>query len=105
MIFKTISCPPIDIPTTILMSALISNKIIGWYFNTAIQSVYEFYGQNKDSGKMKIAFYSVLNLGYGGGFEKWVEQVATILSTRGHQIIILTTKYGDDKNKSKKSVE
>lgn len=48
---------------------------------------------------MKIAFYSVLNLGYGGGFEKWVEQVATILSTRGHQIIILTTKYGDNKNK------
>lgn len=29
-----------------------------------------------------MAFYSVLNLGYGGGFEKWVEQVATILSTR-----------------------
>ncbi|RPJ24699.1 MAG: hypothetical protein EHM25_14195, partial [Nitrosopumilales archaeon] len=48
---------------------------------------------------MKIAFYSVLNLGYGGGFEKLVEQVATILSTRGHQIIILTTKYGDNKNK------
>lgn len=48
---------------------------------------------------MKIAFYSILNLGYGGGFEKWVEQVATILSTRGHQIIILTTKYGDNKNK------
>ena len=36
---------------------------------------------------MKIAFYSVLNLGYGGGFEKWVEQVATLLSTRGHQIL------------------
>ena len=48
---------------------------------------------------MKIAFYSILNLGYGGGFEKWVEQVATILSTRGHQIIILTTKYGDNKDK------
>ena len=48
---------------------------------------------------MKIAFYSVLNLGYGGGFEKWVEQVASILSTRGHQIIIVTTKYGDNKNK------
>ncbi|HVD08867.1 MAG TPA: glycosyltransferase family 4 protein, partial [Nitrososphaeraceae archaeon] len=48
---------------------------------------------------MKIAFYSILNLGYGGGFEKWVEQVASILSTRGHQIIILTTKYGDNKDK------
>lgn len=48
---------------------------------------------------MKIAFYSILNLAYGGGFEKWVEQVATILSTRGHQIIILTTKYGDNNNK------
>ena len=48
---------------------------------------------------MKIAFYSIPNLGYGGGFEKWVEQVSTILSTRGHQIIILTTKYGDNKNK------
>jgi hypothetical protein len=46
---------------------------------------------------MKIAFYSILNLAYGGGFEKWVEQVATILSTRGHQIIILTTKYGDNR--------
>ncbi len=45
---------------------------------------------------MKIAFYSIPNLGYGGGFEKWVEQVASILSTRGHQIIILTTKYGDN---------
>ncbi|MFZ0367775.1 MAG: hypothetical protein WAL21_08840 [Nitrososphaeraceae archaeon] len=38
LIFKTISCPPIDIPTTILMSSLIRNKIIGWYFNTSIQS-------------------------------------------------------------------
>jgi glycosyltransferase involved in cell wall biosynthesis len=48
---------------------------------------------------MRIAFYSILNLGYGGGFERWVEQVATILSSRGHQIIILTTKYGENKNK------
>ena len=37
LIFKTISCPPIDIPTTILMSSMISNKIIAWYFNTAMQ--------------------------------------------------------------------
>ncbi|MDW0297302.1 MAG: glycosyltransferase family 4 protein [Nitrososphaeraceae archaeon] len=48
---------------------------------------------------MKIAFYSILNLGFGAGFEKWVEQVATALSSRGHQIIILTTKYGDNNNK------
>lgn len=38
LIFKTVSCPPIDVPTTILIPLLISNKIIGWYFNTAIQS-------------------------------------------------------------------
>ena len=38
LIFKTVSYPPIDIPTTILIPLLISNKIIGWYFNTAIQS-------------------------------------------------------------------
>jgi glycosyltransferase involved in cell wall biosynthesis len=47
---------------------------------------------------MKVAFYSIPNLGFGGGFEKWVEQVATILSSRGHQIIILTTRYGDNNN-------
>jgi len=38
LIFKTVSCPPIDIPTIILMPLLISNKIIGRYFNTGIQS-------------------------------------------------------------------
>lgn len=48
---------------------------------------------------MKIAFYSILNLGYGAGFERWVEKVATILSSRGHQIIILTTEYGENQNK------
>jgi len=47
---------------------------------------------------MKIAFYSIPNIGYGGGFEKWVEELATILCTRGHEITILTTKYGDVKN-------
>ncbi|HXV88484.1 MAG TPA: hypothetical protein VD710_05245 [Nitrososphaeraceae archaeon] len=28
LIFNIISCPPIDIPTTIIMSSMISNKII-----------------------------------------------------------------------------
>lgn len=47
LIFKYISCPPIDIPTSILMSLLISNKIIGWYSNTAIQVHKNFMGKTR----------------------------------------------------------
>ena len=43
---------------------------------------------------MKIAFYSFLNLRNGAGFERWIEQVAPRLKNIGHDIIIITSKYG-----------
>ena len=47
---------------------------------------------------MHIAIYSVLNVGYGGGFERWIGEVAPRLRSRGHQITIITTKAGIRRN-------
>jgi glycogen synthase len=30
-----------------------------------------------------------------GGYEQWCHEVAQILSTRGHQVSILTSRYGE----------
>lgn len=43
---------------------------------------------------MKIAFYSFLNLRNGAGFERWIEQVAPRLQDIGHEVTVITSKYG-----------
>lgn len=47
---------------------------------------------------MRILVYSVLNLGFGGGFERWVAEVASRLVERGHEVHVVTTSAGDVKN-------
>jgi len=50
--------------------------------------------------KLKIAIYSFLNLRNGAGFERWVEEVAPRLSDIGHDVMVLTSKYGNENDTS-----
>ncbi|MGC9116813.1 MAG: glycosyltransferase family 4 protein [Conexivisphaera sp.] len=43
---------------------------------------------------MKITIYSVLNVNYGGGFERWLLEVAPRLRGRGHDVTVVTTDAG-----------
>lgn len=47
---------------------------------------------------ISIQIYSVLNLAFGGGFERWVSEVAPRLAQRGHRIHVVTTLAGDKRN-------
>jgi glycosyltransferase involved in cell wall biosynthesis len=49
---------------------------------------------------MKIAIYSPLNLDIGAGAERWIGQVASSLSDRGHRVIVLTTRSGNQNDSS-----
>jgi glycosyltransferase involved in cell wall biosynthesis len=44
--------------------------------------------------------YSVLNLTFAGGFERWVSEIAPRLINRGHKVTVVTTRAGDIKDKS-----
>lgn len=43
---------------------------------------------------MRILIYSVLNLSNGLGAERWIKHISTRLHARGHEITVVTTKYG-----------
>lgn len=43
---------------------------------------------------MNAVIYSFLNLSFGGGFEKWIQEVAPRLKTMGHTVTVITTKAG-----------
>ena len=43
---------------------------------------------------LRLLIYSVLNLGFGGGFERWVSEVTPRLLVRGHKISVVTTRAG-----------
>jgi glycosyltransferase involved in cell wall biosynthesis len=42
--------------------------------------------------------YSVLNLAFGGGFERWVKEVTPRLVSQGYKVYVITTKAGDVKD-------
>ena len=48
--------------------------------------------------KLNIAIYSVLNLRNGAGGEMWITNVAPRLHALGHEIIVFTSKYGQQNN-------
>jgi len=51
---------------------------------------------------LNLLIYSALNLAYGGGFERWVSEVAPRLADKGHNVTVVTTHAGDKKNESTK---
>lgn len=45
--------------------------------------------------RINLLIYSALNLGFGGGFERWVKEVVPRLKLKGYRISIITTKAGE----------
>jgi hypothetical protein len=44
--------------------------------------------------EISILIYSVLNLGFGGRFERWISEVSPRLSKRGNEVYVVTTEAG-----------
>ncbi|ABL88653.1 glycosyl transferase, group 1 [Pyrobaculum islandicum DSM 4184] len=52
---------------------------------------------------ISLAIYSVLNVGYGGGFERWLYETVSRFSARGYKITVITTKAGRVRDAKAKS--